>query len=665
MKIVSYNVNGLRPRIAQFGSLRNLLSSFEADIICFQETKLRRQEVTADLVMADGYESFFSCTRTSERGRTGYSGVITFCRVKSAFSSNEVALPLAAEEGFTGLMVNSESSKDELPFFMVDLEEISKDDLLSVDSEGRCVITDHSHFVLFNVYGPRAGSDDTERIQFKQKFYRILQKRWESLLHQGRRIFVVGDLNIAPFAIDRCDAGPDFDNNEFRRWFKEMLIENGGQFSDVFRAKHPDRREAYTCWPQNTGAEVFNFGSRIDHIMCAGSCLHESDDRQCHSFLRCHVKECDIMTQYKRCKPESPLSAHRWKGGWSRKLEGSDHAPVFMTLNEIPEVPLHSTPSLSARYDPMVHGIQQTLVSLLMKKRVFEQMESCNIAQEGIAMDCDRQEPINEAGSSATCPNEYNFSQDAVSKLRSECEKSLARQYSKSKKKARNSQLSQLSIQSFFQKSTNLDNGINHSCTDHSNNQSEPSQPSCHVHETPTVFDHSSSPWQNEMDTDACDQDLAEPNGCSTKEEKSNVASLEWQRIQKLMQSSIPICRGHKEPCIARVVKKQGSNVGRRFYVCARAEKSELLTTDPHPVVDSDTKNCVAFPLPKGNHRRRNLKWEIDELLHIRNIGICHVLVLSRSWRTNTVNMSSLLKPSGGHTDLHQLKLVNSGLCSI
>lgn len=594
MKIVSYNVNGLRQRIAQFGSLRNLLNSFDADIICFQETKLRRQEVTADLVMADGYESFFSCTRTSQKGRTGYSGVITFCRVKSPFSSNEVTLPLAAEEGFTGLLGNSQTRKDELPFLMEDLEEFSKDELLSLDSEGRCIITDHTHFVLFNVYGPRAGSDDTERIQFKDKFYRILQKRWESLLHQRRRIFVVGDLNIAPFAIDRCDAGPDFENNDFRRWFKSMLIENGGQFSDVFRAKHPDRREAYTCWSQNTGAEVFNFGSRIDHILCAGSCLHGSDDLQCHSFIRCHVKECDIMTQYKRCKPESTLSAHRWKGGRSIKLEGSDHAPVFMFLNEIPEVSLHSTPSLSARYVPMVHGIQQTLVSVLMKRQVSDQMKSCKMADEDIATvsTCESEEPVNKAGSSAACPNECHFppsqdsegsilkpnersggsSQEVVPKLGSEYEKSRIRQCNKSNKKARNSQCSQLSIRSFFQRTTNLDTGVNDSYTDCSNNQAEPSQPSPHLDETPMLLDHSSSPKQYELDTDASDQHLAGPNGSSTKEEKNNVASLEWQRIQQLMQNSIPVCKGHKEPCIARVVKKQGTNFGRRFYVCARAE---------------------------------------------------------------------------------------------
>ncbi|KAK8471581.1 hypothetical protein PHAVU_003G261600 [Phaseolus vulgaris] len=562
MKIVSYNVNGLRQRIAQFGSLRNLLNSFDADILCFQETKLPRQELTADLIMADGYESFFSCTRTSQKGRTGYSGVITFCRVKSAFSSNEVALPQAAEEGFTGLLKNSQTSKDELPFMADDLEEFSKDELISLDSEGRCIITDHTHFVLFNVYGPRAASDDTERIQFKKFFYSVLQKRWEYLLHQGRRIFVVGDLNIAPFAIDRCDAGPDFENNE---------------------------REAYTCWSQNTGAEVFNFGSRIDHILFAGSCLHESCD---HSFVRCHVKECDILTQYKRCKPEN---TPRWKGGRSIKLEGSDHAPVFMSLHEISEVSLHSTPSLSARYVPMVHGIQQTLVSVLMKRKVSEQIKSCKMAPEDDAMDvtCEGEEPVNRAASSATSPNECRFppsqvykgsilkpnelsrgsSQEAVSKSLNESEKSVMHKCNKPHKKGRNSQWSQLSLRSFFQKSTNLDNDVNGSSyTDYSSSQAEPSQPNPQLHETPTVSDHSTSPKQCSLDTDACDQDLAGPKDSSTKEEKSNVASLEWQRIQQLMQNSIPICKGHKEPCISRVVKKQGPNFGRRFYVCARAE---------------------------------------------------------------------------------------------
>lgn len=40
----------------------------------FQETKLSRQDLSVELTMADGYESFISCTRTTSRGRTCYSG---------------------------------------------------------------------------------------------------------------------------------------------------------------------------------------------------------------------------------------------------------------------------------------------------------------------------------------------------------------------------------------------------------------------------------------------------------------------------------------------------------------------------------------------------------------------------------------------------------------
>lgn len=69
-------------------------------------------------------------------------GVATFCHVRSAFSSCEVALPVAAEEGFTGILANSVAAG---------LEDYSKEELLKVDSEGRCVITDHRHFGMLTI----------------------------------------------------------------------------------------------------------------------------------------------------------------------------------------------------------------------------------------------------------------------------------------------------------------------------------------------------------------------------------------------------------------------------------------------------------------------------------------------------------------------------------
>lgn len=50
-----------------------------------------------------------------------------------------------------------------------------QDELLEVDAEGRCVITDHGHFVLFNVYAPALSSADRmeERFAFKLKLFEV------------------------------------------------------------------------------------------------------------------------------------------------------------------------------------------------------------------------------------------------------------------------------------------------------------------------------------------------------------------------------------------------------------------------------------------------------------------------------------------------------------
>lgn len=53
----------------------------------------------------------------------------------------------------------------------------SREELEHIDSEGRCVVTDHSHFVLFNVYGPAISNEENaaERFAFKLAFYRVSQ----------------------------------------------------------------------------------------------------------------------------------------------------------------------------------------------------------------------------------------------------------------------------------------------------------------------------------------------------------------------------------------------------------------------------------------------------------------------------------------------------------
>ncbi|KAI3861395.1 hypothetical protein MKW98_000347 [Papaver atlanticum] len=619
MKIVTYNINGLRPRISQHGSLLKLLNSLQADIICFQETKLSREEFTADLVMAEGYESFFSCTSTTGIGRTGYSGVATFCRVNSAFSSKEVALPVAAEEGFTGLLEQSRNrsnamKKDlslEVPAVLECLEGISKEELLEVDSEGRCVITDHGHFVLFNIYGPRADHDDKERTQFKLTFYNILQKRWEALLSQGKRVIIVGDLNIAPSAIDRCDADPKFEENQFRKWLRSLLVANGGPFYDVFRSKHPDRTEAYTCWSTQTGAEQFNYGSRIDHILIAGPCLHQDEKMEGHNIIDCHVTECDIMTQFKRWKPEN-VSSHRWKGGRNIKLEGSDHAPVCVSLGEFPDLPAHNTPSLAARYVPRIRGFQQTIVTLLSKRQVAAELKNHGVSQlsyDNVNMqscgnnykrsldDCsvaDSASIRNLPSSNQKCDDigpsinkhtsdtsveaqEETASGGAWTKLNPQTLNKL-----KTSKKARAGNSSQRTLSSYFQKTPNVRVGVDRANFNilHGQEDATVGQNGCCLlikevnspNGTPVDNDENKSFSNSQLDLSPSVSDI---DACSSSQkEKSDVALCEWQRIQQLMDKhkQVPLCKGHKEPCVPRVVKKPGPNLGRKFYVCCRAE---------------------------------------------------------------------------------------------
>ncbi|XP_021727564.1 DNA-(apurinic or apyrimidinic site) lyase 2-like isoform X1 [Chenopodium quinoa] len=582
LKIVTYNVNGIRQRITQFGSLLKLLDSLDADIICFQEIKATKQELTADLIMAQGYESFFSCTRTCGKGRTGYSGVATFCRVRSAFSSTEVALPVAAEEGFTGLLGTcGNESSSEVFSDLECLKEFRKDELLKIDSEGRCVITDHGHFVLFNVYGPRAAPEDEERIQFKANFFKIMQKRWELLQQEKRRIIVVGDLNIAPSAVDRCEPGPDFEKNEFRRWFRSLLVKNGGSFLDLFREKHPERADAYTCWPVHTGAEEFNFGSRIDHILASGVCLHHIQGNDDHNLGVCHVEECDIMTQFRRWKPGISLS---WKGGRATKLEGSDHVPVFVTLKDIPDIQIHSTPPLSARYMPEIRGSQQTIVSILMKRQMTERVGAGTLTSPATQDDDDidligrieeasyscsvSSTDLNTLSSSVmnSCENEpctSKESQDAAT-----AGNRLIRSIPgvPKKKKMKQNQHSQLSLTSFFQKIPGTCDSVEKSTKDASDNLESTVISPDYVKETTETINK-----EGNFDESASSQEHNPPTDCCPENDRKT-AVMEWQRIQQRMQDSIPLCEGHREPCVARIVKKSGPNFGRRFYACARAE---------------------------------------------------------------------------------------------
>lgn len=161
-----------------------------------------------------------------------------------------------------------------------------------LDSEGRVVMTDHGAFVLINVYGPAISSEERleDRFAFKLQLYEVrlatmvlmscvltaimhyvpyhknsikihkkitknttlvpptiqshpqaLSLRLNAFLDSGRRVMVVGDLNIAPFAADRAEGDVLGLLRRDRAWLHSLLRVRGGPFVDAYRELHPHR----------------------------------------------------------------------------------------------------------------------------------------------------------------------------------------------------------------------------------------------------------------------------------------------------------------------------------------------------------------------------------------------------------------------------------------
>ncbi|KAG9477818.1 DNA-(apurinic or apyrimidinic site) endonuclease 2 [Eleutherodactylus coqui] len=337
MKIVSWNINGIR---ATRVGLKDILDSLDADIICLQETKVTRDLLEEPVAIVEGYNSYFSFSRV----RSGYSGVATFCKSSTT--------PLAAEEGLSGQLTGQKGSIG----CYGDTEEFTEEELLSLDQEGRAVITQHKvlttdgkedRLTVINVYCPRADPEKPERKTYKLRFYRLLQIRAETILRNGGHVIILGDVNTSHKLLDHCDPAAliDFEENPGRKWLNQFLSDPaaaktadsnqpiGGLFLDSFRYFHPTQKNAFTCWCSVSGARLTNYGTRIDYIL-ASTPLVEAE------FL-----DSIIM-------PE---------------VEGSDHCPVKALLKCCP-LAADKCPSLCTKYLPEFAGRQLKLSQFLVKK---------------------------------------------------------------------------------------------------------------------------------------------------------------------------------------------------------------------------------------------------------------------------------------------------------
>jgi exodeoxyribonuclease-3 len=250
LTVTTANLNGIRSAARK--GFFDWFAKLRPDVLCIQETKAQREQLTDPVFFPEGYHGFFH-----DAEKKGYSGVALYSRREPDEVVEGVGVP-------------------------------------EIDCEGRWVEARFGDLAVVSFYMP-SGSSGDHRQTFKYAFMESFLEHLRELLASGRRYIICGDWNIAHTARDLKNWRSNQKNSGFlpeeRAWMDRLFGEVG--FVDAFRVVN-DEPHQYTWWSFRGQAWANNTGWRIDYHVVSPD-------------LRERVRDAEIYTA-ERFSDHAPLT---------------------------------------------------------------------------------------------------------------------------------------------------------------------------------------------------------------------------------------------------------------------------------------------------------------------------------------------------------------------
>lgn len=266
MRLISFNINGLRARFHQLDELKNL----NPDVVGLQEIKVDDSQFPMETVTELGYLA-------EHHGQKGHYGV---ANLTLSVKPHKVLRGFPTDEG-----------------------EVQKRLITSTFSTDQ-----NKDFTFINGYFPQGESRDHEtKFPAKRNFYADLLNMLETHFTPDDLIAIVGDFNIAP-----TDSDIGIKPENAKRWLKSgkcaflpeerewlQKLEKWG-LTDTFRHLHPDTTDQYSWFDYRSKAfdDDPRRGLRIDHIMVTKPMLDKLTCSEINLDIRAMEKPSDHAPVY-------------------------------------------------------------------------------------------------------------------------------------------------------------------------------------------------------------------------------------------------------------------------------------------------------------------------------------------------------------------------------